>query len=486
MRAVKEKPDFQYLRLANEIEGKIIGGEYRAGDKLPSLRKLHKQISQSISTVYQAYIELENRGIVESRLKSGFYVKPLLHVKLSSPKSVTPSAIPKKVSICTIANSIIEAMSDPGILQLGGAAPSSDLLPSKQLSRIIKSASQEEMKHIMLDYEIPAGNMELRREIAKKTFGLFEKITTNEIITTNGCMDAVSLCLKSVAKPGDTIAVESPTFHGFLQLIEGFDMYALEIQTDIVKGIDTKKLMKAIDQHDVKACILNTTFNNPTGFSMSDRRKRELVTSLNKKNIPIIEDDIYGDLYFGEKRPSTLKSFDKKGLVLYCSSFSKALAPGLRVGWTIPGKFKETVMRNKMIASLASSRLNQVIIARFLKSGSYDRHLRKIRNQLKNQVSNTSLAIARHFPENTKITSPAGGLLLWCQLDPAIDAMELYYEAKKRNISILPGAICSGTKKNHNCIRISCGYPWSKDLENGIITLGRLISDLVDKKNGAN
>jgi len=474
----REKSDFQYLRLANEIESKILGGEYAAGDRLPSLRKLHKQLSLSISTVYQAYIELEKRGFTEARIKSGFYVKPLLRNVLPFPKfEKQKDAKPKKVSINPVASSIVEAMSDPNILQLGAAAPAPELLPLKQLARTVKSVSLKNLESIMATYEHPSGNIELRRQIAKRTLGLSEKIAPDEILTTNGCIEAVNLCLRAVAKYGDTVAVESPTYHGFLQLIEDLGMYALELPTDVTTGIDLNYLEEALNRNTVKACLFNPNFHNPLGYNMPEENKERLVVLLNRKEIPLIEDDLCGDLYFGEKRPATLKSFDKKGLVLYCSSFSKTLAPGLRIGWTIPGKYLTTVKRLKLNTSVASSRLNQCVIAEFLKSGAHDRHLRKMRNALKNQMSNMALAIARHFPEGTKITSPSGGLLLWLQLDEAVDGLELYQEARKHNISILPGIICSSSDKYKNCIRISCGYPWSDRLEKGIVTLGRIISE---------
>ncbi len=466
---------FRYARLADEIENKIIEGVYKAGEKLPSIRKLRDHTGYSITTTYQAYIELEKRGVVEPRLKSGFYVKPLLRDILPSPKLKRHKPAPKKVSINALANSIIEAMSDSNVLQLGAAAPVPELLPYKQLFRTIKSNMIPNIKDIITNYENPAGAFQLRRQIAKRTLGVSKETSVDEIIITNGCMEAVNICLRAVAKSGDTIIVESPTFYCFLQLIEDLNMLALEIPTDPEYGIDMKALEQALGQNDVKACIFVPNFHNPLGYAMSSNKKRQLVELLSKKNIPIIEDDIYGDLYFGKTRPSTLKSFDKKGMVLYCSSFSKTLAPGLRIGWTIPGIFRDTVKRLKFNTSIVSPTLNQYIISEFLRSGSYDRHLRKLRTSLKNQVSNTALAIARYFPEDTKITAPQGGLILWVQLNDTVDGLQVYYEAKKHNIYILPGILCSISKKYKNFIRISCRYPWDDKVEKGIIRLAKII-----------
>lgn len=476
MRSSGSQLDFRYVKLADEIENKIKRGVYKVGDKLPSLRKLHNHSGLSISTVYQAYIELEKRGMVEARLKSGYYVKPLFHHLLPSPELQNYKAVPQKVSINTLANSIVESMRDPSIVHFGGGAPVSELLPYKQLIRSVTSNTSRHMKEAVTHYGNPSGTLQLRRQIAKRVLGISQKITHDDIIVTNGCMEALSLCLRAVAKPGDTIVVESPTFHCLLQLIEDLNMFALEIPTDPRHGIVMGSLEDALAQHDVKACIFISNFHNPLGFAMSTTKKKKLVEFLSKKNIPIIEDDIYGELFFGKTRPTTLKSFDKEGLVLYCASFSKTLSPGLRIGWTMPGIFKETVGRHKLNTSVTSPALNQYMIADFLQSGAYDRHLRKLRNALKNQMNNTALAIARYFPEGTKLTAPQGGMMLWVELKDHVDGLELYHKAIKQKVSILPGIICSTTPQYKNFIRMSCGHPWSDHIEKGIIKLAEIIA----------
>jgi DNA-binding transcriptional MocR family regulator len=270
--------------------------------------------------------------------------------------------------------------------------------------------------------------------------------------------------------------VESPTYPWFLQLIEDLNMFALEIQTNPQSGIDLQALDNALQRNTVKACLLVPNFHNPLGFEMPVEKKGRLVEILTARKIPIIEDNVYGELYFGRKRPVTLKALDKEGYVMYCASFSKTLAPGLRVGWCMPGRFAESVRRLKLNSTIASPTLNQQVVADFLKSGAYDRHLRQLRTALKNQVTNTALAIARHFPADTKVTAPQGGLTLWVQLSPGLSGLKLYREARKRNISIFPGIICSTTQKYSNFIRISCGNPWSPKIESGIVSLAEIIT----------
>jgi DNA-binding transcriptional MocR family regulator len=468
---------FRYARLADDLEGKIRDGVYRSGEKLPSLRKLHDQTGLSITTVYQAYIELEKRGVVAPRQKSGYYVQPLLGRILPPPEAQKLHPEPKKVTVNALAYAIVEDMGNPAFLQLGGSTVMPDLLPFKQLTRCLRSLSMEAMKRSLMRYENPYGNAELKRQIAKRMVGQVRQTVLDEMVITSGCIEAVNLCLRALGDAGDTVVVESPTYPWFLQIIEDQKKFVLEMPTDPQTGIDLDQLERAVKKNSVAACLLVPNFHNPLGFVMPDEKKKALVALMAEKTIPIIEDNIHGELYFGQQRPATLKSYDRKGLVLHCGSFSKTLSPGLRVGWTLPGRYTDRVRRLKMDGNVASPTLNQHVVARFLKDGAFDRHLRRLRTALKNQITNTALAIARYFPEGTRITAPAGGLTLWVELDRRVDGLKVFHAARKRKISIFPGAICSTTDRYNNFIRISCGYPWSEKTEAGIRTLAEIIAD---------
>jgi DNA-binding transcriptional MocR family regulator len=470
---------FRYARLADELEVKIKNGIYRSGEKMPSLRKLHGQTGLSITTVYQAYIELEKRGVVEPRQKSGYYVKPLLDRILPPPAKEKLRPVPKKVTMDGLAYSIVEDMSNPDFLQLGGSVVMPELLPYKQLARCMRSETMDGMKRSLMRYENPYGNPELKRQIAQRMVGQANQALTDEMVVTSGCIEAVNLCLQAVGGPGDTVVVESPTYPWFLQLIEDQNKFALEIPTDPQTGIDMDQLERAVAKNAVNACLMVPNFHNPLGFVMPEEKKRALVQLMGDRQIPIIEDNIHGELYFGDRRPSTLKSMDSKGLVLHCASFSKTLSPGLRVGWTLPGRYADQVKRLKMNSTVASPTLNQQVVAQFLKTGSFDRHLRSLRTALKHQISNTARAIARHFPEGTRITAPQGGLTLWVELDKQVDGLTVFQEARKKKISIFPGLICSTTGRYRNFIRISCGYPWSEEIDGGIRTLAEIVGALL-------
>ncbi len=475
---MEEPSGFRYAELADRIEAQIRSGSFRAGDKLPSIRGLRVQTGLSISTVYQAFIELEKRGMVEPRQKSGYFVKPLLQGLLPAPQPSICRLTPRKVNINNLAFALIEAMRDPQILNLGGALISSELLPLKKIGAIFKGAPAEQLKTNLAVYEHYLGNTDLRRLIARRMAPLCGAMSPERLLITNGCIEAVTLGLKSITRSGDTVLVESPTFPWFLQAIEDMNLHAIEIPTDPRTGIDLQVLERTVREHSVKACIIISNFNNPLGFLMSNEKKRAMVEILNAAEIPTIEDDIYGELYFTASRPLPLKAFDRKELVLYCSSFSKSLSPGLRVGWIQPGRFFDRVKRLKLNQCISEPGLTQWSVARYLKTGNYDRHLRKLRTHLKNQVGNTALAIARYFPQGTMISAPLGGLALWVQMAPEIDSLQLFRNALEKNIAVLPGIICASDDAYKNCIRISCGMPYTDRIDQGLQTLAGLVRDM--------
>jgi len=471
-------PNFQYVALADEIETGIAKGRFEPGEKLPSLRKLHLQMGLSISTVHQAYIELEKRGRVEAREKSGFYVRALNGNPMRQPPLARIKAEPCRVMVNDLAKTIVRDLQSEDILMLGAAIPSRDLMPLKQLSRIMKSMPADSLQHHMSNYDLCAGNASLREALSKRMPGAIASVSAEDIITTAGCLDAVSLCLRSVAGPGDAILLESPAFHCFLQLIEDLNMYVVEVPGCPETGMNPDTFQEALSSHKIKACLLNSNFQNPLGSVMSVQNKARILAIAEEYGVPIIEDDIYGDLFYGDKRPATFKGMDKTGLVLYCSSFSKALAPGLRTGWTVPGKFRDAVLRMKLNTTISGPAIIQAVIAEFIRTGAYDRHLRQLRNKLKNQASAMAMAVARYFPKDTRITFPRGGMFIWVELNKTCDSLEIFQQAHRQKISILPGALCASTDRYKNCLRINCGLQWSPRLEAAIQTLGHIIDHL--------
>ncbi|MCG3119245.1 MAG: Histidinol-phosphate aminotransferase [bacterium] len=462
-----------YEQVAHQIQGLIEQGTLRPGERIPSVRRFSAQNGVSISTVMQAYALLEDHGVIEARPQSGYYVRLRSRELPPEPAISHPPLAAARVNVPDLVIRIHEAIENPDIVPFGAACPSLDLLPSRKLNRAL-GAILRRTNYAGVTYQSALGNQPLRHQISRRALDWGHHIAENDIITTFGCTEALNLCLRAVAEPGDTIAVESPTYFGILQIIESLKMKALEIATDPKTGVSLEALETAIRKRMVKACLLMPNFQNPLGCCMPEENKKELLRILARYEIPMIEDDIYGDLYHGADRPQPVKTFDKNGLVLLCASFSKTLSAGYRIGWTAPGRFKTQVERLKVTNTMSTAPLLELAIAEMLRNGGYDHYLRRIRKAYALQVQLTTRAICKYFPEGTKVTRPLGGFLLWVELPKSVNALALYRKALAEKISIAPGPLFSAKQRYPNFIRLSCGHPWSAELEQALATLGRL------------
>jgi DNA-binding transcriptional MocR family regulator len=464
-----------YLKVAHQIEGQIRKGALRVGDKVPSIRGLQRQQGVSVSTVLQAYFWLENQGWIEPRPQSGFYVRMPFSQLAPEPGFQRSRSVPTEIGVGDLLNEVVNSIGDPAKAPLGAATACPTLYPNRKLNRIIQRITRDNPQHSSR-CDFAMGAETLRRQIARRSILYGCNFSPDEVVITCGGMEALNLGLRAVARPGDVIAIESPTYFAVLQIIESLGMKAIEIPTHPRSGMDLDALENAIRKHRVRACVSMTNGHNPLGYILDDGYKKTLVEVVTKYGVPLIEDDIYGDITFNGNRPKTAKAFDTEGLILLCSSFSKVLAPGFRVGWIQPGRFLDTVTRLKFITTLSSPSLPQVAVAEFIECGGYDRYLRSLRTALANQVQVFSQGVAKYFPEGTKISRPAGGYVLWVELPETVDALKLYRASLAKGISIVPGLIFSASGRFRNYIRISCGHPWTDSIEHAVMTLGKLCS----------
>jgi len=468
--------DHKYMEVAERIESLIEKKILKVGDKLLSVRALSKEQGISLSTSFHAYYYLESKGLIEARPQSGYYVKYSPEHILAMPEVCTPPDDAVPVSVDDMINSVYVDLNVKNIINFSMAAPSSSLLPTAKLNKAVVNAIRAS-KTSCLHYEHIQGNLDLRKQIARQAFNWGGSPAEEDIVVTAGAVEALWLCMKAVTKAGDAVAIESPTYYAIFQVMESLGLKVVEIPTDPLVGVDLDYLEQAIPRFDIKACLFVNNFNNPLGSCMPDTKKKQLVEMLAKKEIPLIEDDIYGELYFGKTRPKTCKTYDKKGLVLHCASFSKSLAPGYRIGWAIPGRFKERVIRLKRMHTVSTNTLAQSAIANFLANGRYELHLRHLRKALHTQSLRYVQGVSEYFSEDTRITRPQGGFTLWIELNKRVDAYKLHKRALKHNIGIAPGQIFSSQGRFENCFRISYGDPWSDKVEDGIRTLGKLARD---------
>jgi len=476
--AMDEHSSYRYEQLVDLILSMIDNGTLASGMRLPSLRQMSEQYHVSISTVMQAYRQLENRGSVIARPQSGFYVATSQGEKLALPSTSRPSARASTVSISGAVAALLEHASNSSLVPLGCAVPEAALLQSKRLDLALARAARRHGSRYNV-YGTVRGDPHLRREIAKRTMRVGKALSADEIIVTAGCTEAVTLALTAVAKRGDTIAVESPTYFGLLHTLEVLGMKALELPSDPARGINVGALARLLETESVAACMLSSSFNNPMGSAMSNADKQALLALLARHGVPLIEDDVYGDFHFGRDRPMPFMALDGGANTIYCSSFSKTLAPGYRIGWIAPGSYAQKVMESKLAFSLCSPVLPQVALADYLTSGDYDAHLRRMRRTLEENVVRMTRTIEASFPSETKVSRPKGGFALWLELPKGFDSRALFDRALEQGICFAPGDVFSAGRRFRNCLRLSAGSVWSERVEDGVRRLGKLAKALL-------
>lgn len=466
-----------YEQVAAELITRIEGGYYNIGQKLPSIRDLSKEHGVSIATVQEAYRLLEERGFTEIRPKSGHFVKAR-NTKLLQPDIRPLPQQPAEISAWHDIMMMLEADDLDGCLNLGWAVPDLESPTLKPLTRELTDINRRQgMRNYA--YDSFRGNIKLRHQIARLGVDAGLQLHPDEILITNGCQEALSCSLRAVTKPGDVVAVDSPFYFGAVQIIEACGLKAIEIPSHKDTGISLEAMELALSQWPVKALVLTPTCNNPMGYSIPEQDRPRIVELCNQHDVVLIEDDIYGDLSFQYPRPRSLKSFDTENRVILCSSFSKTVAPGLRVGWVVPGQHQEQILHIRYTSSLSVSTLPQLAMAEFIAQGAYERHLRRMRNNYQRGRDILIELIQRFFPEGTRMTYPQGGFVIWVELPGDIDTMELNRRARKHGISFAPGQVFTTTDKYHNQMRLNYNTCPSEEVEDAIRTLGRLSREMV-------
>jgi DNA-binding transcriptional MocR family regulator len=467
----------RYESLAHEVAQSIANGQLRPGDRLASVRETSRSRGVSPSTVFEAYYLLEARGLIEARPRSGYFVGHAVG-KQAEPTSSEPAAQERDVEISDLVFEVLGHARNRSLVPLGSAFPSPALFPLPKLALALGKAVRRLDPWRTVE-DLSPGSATLRRQIGIRYLAMGCRVDTDELVITNGAMEALNLCLEAVTQPGDLVAVESPTFYAALQALERRGPKAVEVATHPRTGVDIAALASVLDAHPVKACWLMPNFQNPLGSLMPDSAKQQLVELLARHEVPLIEDDVYGELYFGAQKPRPAKAWDKAGLVMHCSSFSKSLAPGYRVGWTAAGRFKTEVSQRKLMSSLAAPVPSQEGLSEYLQHGGYDRHLRQLRQSLAKQRHVVLRAIAKCFPPGTKATQPEGGYFVWVELPARIDALELHRLALSHDISVAPGHLFSADHRYTHHLRINFGHPGDDRVETALKTLGQIAKALL-------
>lgn len=473
----------RYEKLAEEIAELIRSGVLAAGERVPSVRQASRSHGVSPSTVFQAYYLLEDRGLIQARARSGYFVREHAQRPLPEPEPRSLSAQATEVDVSELVFSVLGSLKDPQTVPFGSAFPSPDLFPLARLARSMAHGLRTLSPHEVIA-DMTAGNPDLRRQIALRYMTSGVLLPMDELVITNGAMEALNLCLQSVTRPGDLVAIESPAFYACLQVLERLELRAVEIPVQPREGIDLAVLADSLERLPIRACWFMSSLQNPLGASMSEANKEALYALLQRHQVPLIEDDVYAELYYGKQPPRPVKSHDHEGLVMHCGSFSKSLAPGYRVGWVAGGRFAESISRLKLMTTLSPSVPAQAAIADYLQHGGYDRHLRRLRHTLEMQQSAMLASAARHFPQQTRVTRPAGGYFLWFEFPEQVDSLQLFRLALAQGISLAPGPIFSASRRFGHCARLNHGHPWTAQSEEAMAVLGRILRTLGPAQRG--
>lgn len=463
-----------YQSLADRLQTLIRDQVYPVGSRLPGVRVLAEQQQVSVSTAVNACRELEQRGVLEARPRSGYYVRQPPVVR-EPPRVARPGGRPRRITGQERVLQMLQNVNNPSMVNLGAAVPAPEYMPVAAMERTFHSVLREQRRRCV-GYEFPPGAPELCTQIARRLAGLQCDVRPEDVLITNSCQESVAIALKLTTKPGDTVAIESPTYYGLLQVIESLGLKALEIPTDPEEGISLEALTLALERWSVSACVVVSNFSNPLGVQLSDMRKQALLKLLAKHKVPLVEDDIYGDLPLAGPRPRPVKSWDREGLVYYCASSSKTLSAGLRVGWLVtPEHHREKAQYLQFINTVSVATPSQLVLARYLERGHYDRFLRQLCGEHARGVARMTERVTQLFPQQTRVSRPAGGFVLWVELPGQVDTSALMEKAITEGVSFAPGSLFSASGKFANCLRLNCAVKWDNRVEQALVALSRLL-----------
>ncbi|WP_269503017.1 aminotransferase-like domain-containing protein [Burkholderia sp. IMCC1007] len=463
----------RYAELAQTIADAIRRGDLAAGARIPTVRSACRAYRVSPSTVFRAYYTLESEGLITARARSGYFVANVHDDRVRSADDV-----PRKPAVAETVKEealfrLVDSLKCDDIVPLGSAFASYTLFPMSSLWRYVAAAARG-MDRAKLLAGLPPGHEALRRQIARRYLNAGGSLPMEEIVITTGASEALTLCAQALTRPGDIIAIERPAFPAVLQAVQRLHLKAVEIPVDPRTGLDLDALADALAMHPVRACWFMTSFHNPTGATLSDERKRALIDLLASHDVPLIEDDVFGELHFGPTPTRPAKLYDDSGRVLHCGSFSKCLAPGFRVGWVAAGRYARQVHAVKNAAAPAADVPAQLALSSYLRSGGYDRFLRRLRRNLAAHQAQMLAAVRAYFPPGTEVFAPSGGYFLWIELPPRVDALRLFGDAMDNGVSLAPGPIFSSTGAFRRYVRLNYGRPWTPAVENAMQTIGTL------------
>jgi len=466
-----------YLQIANSIARSIKSGALQQNDRLPSLRDLARQRSVSLATATQAYRTLEDSRLIEGRPRSGYFVRARPAV-VGEPSTSRPPRTSRLVDRSSLVDQVMFMAQDKSIVSFGAACPTGALFDEERARRAVSRAVLRH-RDLLTHYTLGFGHPVMRHAVARHAVRMGCELDPDRIVVSNGCLESMVLCLRAVTQPGDIVALESPTYFGVLEILEKLHLRALEIPTHPRSGISLDALQFAFETQPIKAMLLVPTLSNPLGACMSIDDRRRLARMVAERDCALIEDVIYNDLAEQDDRRTAIKSFDETGHVMLCDSFSKTIAPGLRMGWCEPGRWFDAVAHLKRTTSGGQTGIIELAMADLLSQPGLESGYRQLRSQLATRVDKARAIICESFPQGTRVTDPPGGSILWVELPKPLDTMALYAACIAESICFMPGQMFTASDRYSNCLRLGVGNRWDDVEHQALRRIGALARELL-------
>lgn len=466
-----------YLQIGEALARSIRSGVLRRGERVPSVRQMAAQRGVSMATVTQAYRWLEDARLIEARPRSGYFVcnRPR---SLPEPETTQPPAASQSFDRGDLVAQVIGLAEDPAYFSFGAACPDGSLFDQDRLRRAVARAATRH-RGLLAQYARGPGREELRHAVARHAIRMGCELDPRRVLITNGCLDGIVMCLRAVTQPGDVVALESPTYFGLLEILEHLGLRALEIPTHPRDGLALDALQFAFETQPVKAVLVVPTLSNPLGSCMPTAERRRLARMAAEHDVPVIEDVIYNDLCEHEERRRAVKSFDTAGHVMICGSFTKTLAPGIRLGWVEGGRWHDGLVRRRVATGATQTSVLELALADLLAQPGNESNYRQLRAAIGSRCDDARALIARSFPRGTRVTDPPGGYILWIELPDALEADALFRACLAERIVIAPGSLFSATERYRHCLRLGVGGRWDEAHRTALRRVGRIASDML-------
>lgn len=465
----QESQSSRYRQIAEQIKRAIDAGTLPPESRLPSVRTLATQYHVSLTTALKTLRTLEDERYAVARPKSGFFVAPRLPGKTGTPalteqaRAVAPLDEQTELHLAMVGSDCR--------VRLDLANGDSSLYPVRKIGLLMRQMGYS--KPALLGNTVKGtGYAPLKAEIARRAVDYGCTINPDDILITNGCIEAISLSLRATLNPGDIVAVESPCYFVLLQMLRNLNLRVIEVESGPEGYVNVEKLTSLFRHKAVQAFLTICNINNPLGKSIPNEQKAYIARQADENDVVIVEDDIFGDTAFGERRPFPMRAFSPNAIL--CSGFSKTVAPGIRIGWVHSGNYMRKIASLKYTSTMGTSVLSQAAVAELLRNGGYDAHLRKLRRELARQIHQMRQAVLRYFPTGTRVTDPEGGYVLWVEMPRgALNVRALFLKARNAGIGIAPGHIFATDDRYDHCFRLNAGFGWNDEVEQAIRQLAQ-------------